>query len=301
MRNFLSILFIVLSSTVSLAQTQLEYKLKKNAIFTVKQNAEQIITQELDGASHILTNKIDGVLEFKVLEVRDTTYMIALKFKDLNLNMTSSIQGELMDVHAQEVNENDMQSQIFNSLLNRPVNITLAKTGDILEVKGGDSLVAKMAQASGLEDEFSLNMMKKSLQKEFGSEALSNSYKQMTFIYPTKKVKVADTWKNTYSGKLQANNTWTLKGITADTANVTGTAEVTMDVTEAATTMKLKGSQQTNIITNAATGFIKKMTVKGVSKGSSTMTQMGDQEIPTTIKSSITYELISNLNEPINN
>ncbi|CAM4355043.1 DUF6263 domain-containing protein [Zobellia roscoffensis] len=301
MRNFLSILFIVLSSTVSLAQTQLEYKLKKNAIFTVKQNAEQIITQELDGASHILTNKIDGVLEFKVLEVRDTTYMIALKFKDLNLNMTSSIQGELMDVHAQEVNENDMQSQIFNSLLNRPVNIILAKTGDILEVKGGDSLVVKMAEASGLEDEFSLNMMKKSLQKEFGSEALSNSYKQMTFIYPAKKVKVADTWTNTYSGKLQANNIWTLKTITANTANITGTAEVTMNVTEAATTMKLKGTQQTNIITNTVTGFIKKMTVEGVSKGSSTMTQMGDQEIPTTIQSSITYELISNLNEPINN
>ncbi len=301
MRNFLGILFIVLSSTVSLAQTQLEYKLKKNAVFTVKQNAKQIITQELDGASHILTNKIDGVLEFKVLEVRDTTYQIALKFKDLNLNMTSSIQGELMDVHAQEVNKNDMQSQIFNSLLNRPVNIILAKTGDILEVKGGDSLVVKMAEASGLEDEFSLNMMKKSLQKEFGSEALSNSYKQMTFIYPSKKVKVADTWKNQYSGKLQADNTWTLKAITADTANITGSAKVTMNVTEAATTMKLAGTQKTNITTSAITGFIRKMTVEGVSKGSSTMTQMGDQEIPTTIESSITYELLTNLNEPINN
>ncbi|MUH36365.1 hypothetical protein D9O36_10990 [Zobellia amurskyensis] len=301
MRNFLGILFIVLSSTVSLAQTQLEYKLKKNAVFTVKQNAKQIITQELDGASHILTNKIDGVLEFKVLEVRDTTYQIALKFKDLNLNMTSSIQGELMDVHAQEVNKNDMQSQIFNSLLNRPVNIILAKTGDILEVKGGDSLVVKMAEASGLEDEFSLNMMKKSLQKEFGSEALSNSYKQMTFIYPSKKVKVADTWKNQYSGKLQADNTWTLKAITADTANITGSAKVTINVTEAATTMKLAGTQKTNITTSAITGFIRKMTVEGVSKGSSTMTQMGDQEIPTTIESSITYELLTNLNEPINN
>ncbi|MBT9188443.1 DUF6263 family protein [Zobellia russellii] len=301
MRNFLSIIFIVLSSTVSLAQTQLEYKLKKNAVFTVKQNAQQIITQELDGASHILTNKINGVLEFKVLEVRDTTYRIALKFKDLNLNMTSSIQGELMDVHAQEVNENDMQSQIFNSLLNRPVNITLAKTGDILEVKGGDSLVVKMAEASGLKDEFSLNMMKKSLQKEFGSEALSNSYKQMTFIYPRKKVKVGDTWKNQYTGKLQADNIWTLKALNADTINITGAAKVTMNVTEAATTMKLKGSQKTNITTSATTGFIKKMTVEGVSTGSSTMTQMGDQEIPTTIESTITYELLTNLNEPINN
>ncbi|CAM4233517.1 DUF6263 family protein [Zobellia nedashkovskayae] len=301
MRNFLGIVFIVLSSTVSLAQTQLEYKLEKNAIFTVKQNAEQTITQELDGASHILTNKINGILEFKVLEVRDTTYKIALEFKDLNLNMSSSIQGELMDVHAQEVDESNMQSQIFNSLLNHPVNIILAKTGDILEVKGGDNLVTKMAAASGLEDQFSLNMMKKSLEKEFGSEALSNSYKQMTFIYPSKKVKLEDTWKNQYSGKLQANNTWTLKAISTDTINVTGTADVIMDVTEAATAMHLKGTQKTNITTNAITGFIKKMTVEGISKGSSSMAQMQDQEIPTTIASFTSYELIPNLNEPINN
>ena len=43
--------------------------------------------------------------------------------------------------------------------------MTLAKNGDIIEVQGGDSLVNKMANASGLEDEFSLNMMKKVLGK----------------------------------------------------------------------------------------------------------------------------------------
>ncbi|MDO6517156.1 DUF6263 family protein [Zobellia galactanivorans] len=301
MRNFFGIIFIVLSSTISLAQTKLEYKLEKNAVFTIKQNAEQIITQELDGASHVMTNKINGILEFKVLEVRDSTYKIALKFKDLNLNMKSSIQGELLNVRAKEVDPDDMQSQIFNSLLNRPVNILLAKTGNIIEVKGGDSLVVKMAEASGLTDEFSLKMMKKSLEKEFGSEALSKSYEQMTYIYPKKKVRIGDTWKNKYTGKLESQNTWTLKGLTADTATIDGTAEVHMDVTELATTMKLDGSQKTQIITDTSTGFVKKMTVKGLSNGSSTMTQMGDQEIPTTIESSITYELIDNLNEPINN
>ena len=53
-----------------------------------------------------------------------------------------------------------------------------------------------MTEASGLKDEFSLKMMKRSLQKEFGSEALSQSYKQMTYIYPEKRVKIGDSWKN---------------------------------------------------------------------------------------------------------
>ncbi len=290
MKYFTALLFLLVYSVPLSAQSILEYTLEKGDTFTIKQDAEQIITQELDGAAHELTNKIDGILQFKVLTQRDSTYEIALTFKDLNLKMTSSIQGELMNVHANEISEDDMQSRIFSSLLNSPVQMILAKTGDILEVKGGDSLVVKMAEASGLEDAFSLNMMKKSLQKEFGSEALSESYKQMTFIYPKKPVKIGDSWKNEYSGKLGAKNTWTLEALTKDEATINGTADVTMDVTELATTMKLNGTQQTQIITNTASGFIKIMTVEGQSKGISTMTQMGDQEIPTRIKSKITYE-----------
>lgn len=290
MKYFAALLLLLIACVPLSAQSILEYTLEKGATFTIKQDAEQVITQEIDGATHELINKINGILEFKVLMQRDSTYAIALTFKDLNLKMTSSIQGELMNVHAKEVNEDDMQSNIFNSLLNSPVQLVLDKTGDILEVNGGDSLVIKMAEASGLEDGFSLNMMKKSLLKEFGSEALSDSYKQMTFIYPKKPVKIGDTWKNEYAGKLWAKNTWTLDAISKNEAIIHGTADVTMDVTELATAMKLVGNQQTRIITDTASGFIKTMTVEGQSNGTSTLTQMDDQEIPTSIKTKSTYE-----------
>src|SRR5690606_11042916 len=199
-------------------------------VFKVKQTAEQIITQKLEGTSHVITNQIDGILEFKVLREVAEGYEITLTFKDLNLIMTSSIEGELMNVRAKEVVEGDIQSIIFNTILNNPVKMILAKTGDILRVSGGDSLESKMADASGIADEFSINLMKKSLSKEFGSEALSNSYKQMTFIYPDKKVKVNDKWENAYTGKLRTSNVWTLKGITDDQATITGKATVIMDI-----------------------------------------------------------------------
>tara|TARA_R110002050_G_scaffold228457_2_gene364069 strand:- start:3853 stop:4695 length:843 start_codon:yes stop_codon:yes gene_type:complete len=274
-------------------QTTLQYHLKKGDVFKVRQDAVQIITQELDGATHEITNHIDGILEFKVLGEVDNGYDVALTFKDLNLKMTSSIQGELMNVRAKEVNDEDMQSKVFNTILNNPVKMVLAKTGNILKVQGGDSLVSKMARASGLEDEFSINMMKKSLENEFGSEALSNSYKQMTFIYPDKKVKVNDKWENVYNGKLKTTNMWTLKSIVDNKATISGKATVLMDVTDANTIMKLSGTQTTAVTVDANTGFIIHMLVEGLSTGTSTMTQMGGQEIPTTIKSKITYELIN--------
>jgi len=292
MRLICTLFLYILCSSALLAQTVLKYDLKEGDVFTVKQNAEQLIVQDVDGATHELTNTLNGILEFKVLKEKEESYQVALTFKDLNLKVTSSIQGELMNVKAKEVSEGDMQSQIFNSLLDTPVELTLSKTGDILEVIGGDSLVAKMANASGIEDEFSKNLMKKSLEKEFGSEALSKNYKQMTFIYTAEEVTIGDTWQNEYTGKLNAKNTWSLIEITDTEALIRGKAEVSMNVTEAATTMALTGTQETEIKTDRASGFISVMTVKGESKGISKMTQMSDQDIPTTIKSTITYQLI---------
>lgn len=285
-------LFALFCTTIS-GQTELEYRLKKGDIFVIKQIAKQTITQDLDGTAHDITNSIDGILEFKVLGEKENQYLVQLTFDDLNLKMTSSIQGEMMNVQAKNVVPGDMQSQIFNAILNTPIELTLEKTGNIVNVKGGNSLVLKMADASGLQDEFSLNLLKESLKKEFGSEALSNSYEQMTFIYPTNKVKIGDTWENEYGGKLIAKNFWKLDSLTTKNASVSGKADVRMDIHEPATTMVLDGNQTTMVTTDVATGFIQKMNVVGVFKGISTVAQMGDFEIPTTIKSTISYELIN--------
>ncbi|NHF59398.1 hypothetical protein FK220_008610 [Flavobacteriaceae bacterium TP-CH-4] len=293
MKYIIHFVCLVVMGSVSPAQTNLEYHLEKDDVFTIKQDAQQIITQNMDGAVHEITNNVNGILEFRVMGEKEGNYEIALRFKDLNMRMTSSIQGELMNVNAKEADEGDMQSMMFNSLLEIPVTMVLAKNGDILKVIGGDSLVGKMAEASGLEDEFSINMMKKSLEKEFGSEALSNSYEQMTYIYPTEDVQVGDTWENEYSGKLNAKNQWTLDAISDTNAEISGSADVIMEVTEPTTTMKLNGAQQTSVITELASGFIKSMTVEGLAEGWTTMVQLGDQEIPTSIKSKVTYQLIN--------
>ena len=292
MKNAVFFAFFALLGVLATAQTNLRYNLKEGDVFKIRQEASQVIFQEMDGAVHEITNNIDGVLEFKVVQERDTAFVIDLFFRDLNLKMTSSIQGELMNVNAREVREDDIQSKIFNSLLNEPVHIILSKTGDILEVTGGDSLVAKMSGASGISDAFSLNMMKKSLEKEFGSEALSNSYEQMTYIYPSVPVRVGDRWKNQYLGKLSADNSWLLEAVSDTSATIRGEAKITMDIAEPVSTMKMTGSQTTWIKTDLPTGFIISMKVEGSSEGVTIMAQLGNAEIPTRIQSTTTYELI---------
>ncbi|MEH6679381.1 MAG: DUF6263 family protein [Sediminicola sp.] len=292
MKNFLPFIMLALCGMQVFGQVELRYHLRTGSIFRVKQEAHQTVVQELDGASHEIINHITGVLQFKVVGKKEDNYVLELEFKDLNLKMTSSIQGELMNVRAKELVQGDMQSAIFNSILNSPITITLAKNGNILDVKGGNALVDKMTDASGLEDEFSLNMMRRSLEKEFGSEALSNSYEQMTYLYPDKKVAVGDTWENMYKGKSRADTSWTLKELSQTEAKISGKATVTMQVSEPTTSMELSGTQTTTVTTDLSTGFVSFMTVEGTSKGYSIIAQMGEQKVPTKITSKVTYKLI---------
>ena len=293
MKASLKYLFVLVFGTICFGQTTLAYHLKKDAIFTIKQDAHQVITQNLDGTTHEITNTMDGILEFRVIGENADHYEIAMRFKDLNLTMTSNLEGELLNVKAAELRKGDLQSQIFNSMLDTPVEITLTKTGDIVAVRGGDNLVIKMTKASGIEDAVALNMMETSLLKEFGSEALSNNYEQMTFIYPDKVLKVGDSWENEYLGKLNAKNKWTLNAISATMAEISGDANVVLDVNDTDSAMRLSGTQKTHITTDVASGFVRSMTVESFSDGTSTIAQLGDQKIPTTIKSTITYQLIN--------
>lgn len=276
------------------AQTSLKYNLKEGTIFKVKQEAKQLITQQLEGNKHEMTNDLTGLYDFKVVGVDDKGYDLILIFQDFALKSNSSIQGVLMDVKATELVEGDLMSEMFHSLIGHELAMRMNSNGSVVSVEGGDELIAKMISAAGIEDEFTTNLMRKSLDKEFSSNGLAKSFEQMTFFYPDTKVSVGDTWENTYSGKLSSNNTFKLEKIENNTTSITGTAAIVMNTEESGAIMSLSGSQESAIEANTTTGFIQKVMISSLAEGNTKMSQMGNVEIPTTIQSTITYELLEN-------
>ncbi len=289
--KYISTIILVFTWGVAIAQLSLEYKLNVGDTFKINQSAEQIITQELDGATHILTNDLSGTLNFKVTKIIAENYIIEFAFEDLNLTMTSNLQGELMKIKAKEVKDDDVQSKIFNSILNNPILMTLSKNGDILKTENGDAIIDKMITASGIKDEIQLTAMRTGLEKEFGSKTMADNFKQMTFFYPNNKVNINDTWQNEHHGKVYAKNIWMLSTYKDASATIIGKSDITMTVEELASTMNLTGTQDTTIETNITTGILKTMSVKNNLKGTSSIAQLGTQQIPTTIQSTITYTL----------
>ena len=293
MKNPLFLLsFVSLFAGVVSGQSVLEYRLTKGDIFTVEQQAEQKITQSLEGTTHEITNRISGVLQFRVMDEKEDSYLLEFMFRDLIFQIESSLQGVLLDVHAAEPDATDQQSRIFNALLHIPVQMELSRHGQILAVTGGDSLVSRVVREAALPDGFSRAMLRKSLEQQYGSKALAQSYEQMTYFYPSGPVREGDQWENSYEGKLEADNTWKLDSLSTDRATISGLAAIRMQVDDTGSSMDLRGDQTTLVHASPESGFLMEMRVKSRAEGVSTTAQTGELQIPTAITSNVIYRLI---------
>lgn len=288
------VLILIMFGPLLWGQMTLEYSLKEGDKFVIHQDATQLIVQEFDGYTHEMENKIDGLMEFLVTAVQKDQYELDMIFRDLGMSITSNMQGELMNIRATDLKEDDVQSRIFHSLLNVPIRIVLNKSGNITSVDGGDALIDKMTAAAQLTDSISRQNLRSSLKGEFGSEALSNSFEQMTYIYPDKDEISEQGWNNQYNGKLSAKNHWILERSSDSINEIKGKADIVMDIRDPGTTMYLTGEQETSITADVRSGFIINMQVMGHSSGTAVTGMDGATEIPTTISSTTTYKQIRN-------
>lgn len=289
-------LFIAMFPHVMSAQNILEYHLKVGDSMTVFQKATQDILQKMDGTKHELKNLVEADYTFVVSHKTDSTYIINFNFERFKMVTTSSLYGEVINVDTKHsALKNDVQAQVFSGMIGTKLNMELSKNGKIKSVSGTDKMIANMIAKSGITDELTKQVMIESMKKEFGNKSLAQSFEQMTYIYPSKKVKIGDTWVNTHKGDLNAKNTWKLNALNEKTLELSAHSDITMATKSDNVSMSLTGKQQINVTANKASGFIKEMVVTQNASGISIIDQMADVSIPTKITSTITYKTIKHV------
>ncbi|NKI32646.1 DUF6263 family protein [Croceivirga thetidis] len=287
------LLLLALSlSTFTQAQELLGYNLETGQNFIIKQSALQEMTMDIENTQQIITNDMESVFSFTVAEITESGYNLTFEFKDFAMKSSSNLQGTMIDVRASEPKEGDIMSAIFAGLLGSQLQISLLKTGEISSVSGADQLIENMLNAAGDLDEFTKNLMRKSLDKDFSSESLSNNFEQMTFIYSDKAVDSDSSWTTNFEGKINSLNEWKIEKIEGDTVSLSGNSAITMNTQESSLSMDLSGKQEIVLEASKETGFLTKMMVKANGEGSSTMSMAENVEIPTKLTQTITYELI---------
>ena len=285
-------ILLVFLSTLSLsAQKILQYDLKINDIFNVEQQAKQHITQEINGEDQVIDNNLKSSMQFKVVKVEQDFITFEMTFRYMKMSMSSPSLGELLNADTSNDDDSDLTSKMFKGTLNIPVTMVMERTGKIQSISGGEKLIASMFKAAGITDAAAIEANKAQFEKQFGSDALSNSFEQMTYFLPNKSVKLGDTWENAYQGDLKATNKWTLETYNADAYTISGIAASTMSNIDENVMMVLTGSQKTTINANTKTGLFKEITVDGVYIGD-TQVYAGNITIPTKITSTITYKIL---------
>ncbi|MCW5519710.1 hypothetical protein J1N09_07660 [Aureitalea sp. L0-47] len=272
------------------AQHKLGYKFKLGDEYRISQKAIQNITMTMGGEVHNLTNTLEGIFSFTVSEVHDDHYIIETSFETMKFSTTSDIMGTLNDVDtARDASETDMEAQIFKGLINVPFYMTMQKDGHIVKIDGVDDLLESMIRNAGIEDESTKAMVKEGVSKQFGSESLSSSMEQFTYIYPSNKVTTADTWQNEFTGDLTAQNTWSLDGYSNSEIKISGAATIQLKVTDESMNMELEGTQDSSVLAYSGDGFINTVVIEQRAEGVSRMMGVAG-DIETKIDSKITYK-----------
>ena len=287
-----TILLVFLSYLSVTAQKVLQYDLKVNDIFDINQQAKQHIIQNINGDDQVIDNNLMSTMQFKVVKVAQDVITFEMIFKHMKMSMSSPTLGELLSADTSMKDAGDLTAKMFKGTLNVPITMVMEKTGKIQSISGGEKIIASMFKSAGITDASAIEANKAQFEKQFGSDALSNSFEQMTYFLPAKPVEVNDTWENFYNGDLEAKNKWTLTALHGDTCTVSGNAETTMSNIDENVTMVLIGTQKTTINANSKTGMFNEITVEGIYTGD-TQVKAANMTIPTKITSTITYKILN--------
>lgn len=271
------------------AQNILQYRLKIGDSMTVNQQATQSIIKDEQGIQHNIQNTLEEQYTFKVVSKTDSTYLLNFKFNTFKLKTVSNQLGTIVDIDTSKLLEdNDTEGRIFSGLTASNLQIEMSKTGKIINVTGTEAMINKMVSLADIEDEFTKQLIIESIKTDFGNKTLSNSFEQLTHIYPDSLISKDKSWKNTFKGEFNTINTWTLDKIT-DAIYLNADCLLNIHIAEEQTQMALRGTQHINVIANKNTGFIKEMTVTAEAQSPKNLNN--PEETPTIITSKTTYKI----------
>ncbi|WP_024771175.1 DUF6263 family protein [Aquimarina macrocephali] len=293
MKKSIIFILVLLLSITGFSQATLQYNLNVGDSFAIRQDSEQIITQDISGTKQTITNDISAEMSFVVKKVENSLFYIEMKYQILKMKTSSPSLGVLMDMDTSIIPDStDIQGLIFQGLINSPITMVMQKNGKINALEGTEVLIDNMIKNAGITDPNAVAQVRTSLDQQWGDNQLLGNFEQMTYIYGDNKATLGDQWENEYTGKMKSKNKWNIASITDENATIAGTSEVEMENVNASATVIVSGSQKAMITVNSKTGLMLEGSTEGICKGNTLISTMPDTKIPTSIKFKNNYKTI---------
>ncbi|WP_143273620.1 DUF6263 family protein [Aquimarina sp. MAR_2010_214] len=293
MKKTIIYILVLIISITGFSQATLQYNLNVGDSFAIRQDSEQIITQDISGNKQTITNDISAEMSFVVKKVENNLFYIEMKYQTLKMKTSSPSLGVLMDMDTSITPDStDVQGLIFQGLINSPITLVMQKNGKINALEGTEVLIDNMIKNAGITDPNTITQVRASLDQQWGDNQLLGNFEQMTYIYGKNKATLGDNWENEYTGKMKSKNKWNITSITDKNTKIAGTSEVEMENINASATVIVSGSLKTMITVNSKTGIMLEGNAEGICKGNTLISTMPDTKIPTTIEFKNNYKTI---------
>lgn len=247
----------------------LKLNLQKGDKFYVLTVSEQDITQSMMGQEIKIAQTIRMGSDYDVVDV--------LKNGDFNIKVTYQRIAYRQDSQYASVDydsdkpdaEVSEQAKAFAALKGISFSFICDEKGNVSNVTGTDEMLDKIIASYGSElTESKKEAVKKSLEMQFGDEALKSTLSSLMNIYPEKPVKTGSSWSRmielNVGMPIVLDNTWKLNSVKKGQAFVSINTVITansaaepMEIQGMTMKYELKGSQEGELIIDIETGLTK--------------------------------------------
>ncbi|WP_428328793.1 DUF6263 family protein [Mucilaginibacter sp.] len=210
------ITLIALSIACKAQKINIALNLTKGSTYYLTSAANLALYQNISGQDVNLITTITCTVSHKVIEVKDSAYVMEVKYDRMKMQMT--VADRNIDFDSDKKDAKDVSSIIMSGMLDQPFNIVLTKTGKILSVDHIENLYIHMFDGLPNLTEEKKNQLKAQMQKSFGARSFKTNFEEAFAIFPDHNIEKNDTWLKTItmSAAISAkmSTTFTLTDIT---------------------------------------------------------------------------------------
>ena len=285
---FLSAAFAVIVFS-GFAQKAYSFQLKpgENEKYDAITNIKSTIKQSMMGQEMVIdiAYNIDMLYD---IQKAGKNMLFTSTYKKLAMDMAMMGQNIKM---SSEDDDTNPANKSFRALKDAKVSMTVTPEGKVMDVKGADELLDRVADASRAE--------KEGLKNFIGKENIKNAMEHTFSYLPAKPVKVGESWTSLFSiespYKLSSNNTYKLVKVENGLAYVDVTGTLTTNGAQKMVSngmemlIDLSGTQTGSMVFDENNGMISSSDLVQSMKGK--MEVMG-QEVPMEVKNDTNVKMV---------
>ena len=253
-------LFLISGLTITSAQIKLSFNPEKGKKYEYQTEMIQKVKQSVMGQEIPVEMEMNMTY---LMEIKDKTpqeIRMQVTYREVAYILSNPMMKMGYDSKNPVENPSEMDqmlSDIFGVLIDKPFIIVIAPDGSVNSVTGLDAIAESMGNAAG-DGQIAVQIAAQ-LKQQFSDAALKNMFEHSFKIYPTNAVKVGDSWNmestmvmNNMNANYKAR--YTLKEVSKNTATIAVDSDIEMEMGEGMEG-KLVSTQSGTMLVDIKTGI----------------------------------------------